>query len=57
MVIAEHRGIIDHHDVPQVRQLLNERQNPVGVFLVLGDEQDGAAVAHLIFDFGGGGGG
>ena len=56
MVIAEHRGIIDDHDVPQVGQLLNERQNPVGVFLVLGDEQDGAAVAHLIFDFGGGGG-
>jgi len=31
MVIAEHRGIIDDHDVPQVGQLLNERQNPVGV--------------------------
>ena len=56
MVIAEHRGIIDHHDVPQVGQPLNKRQNPVGVFLVLGNEQDGAAVAHLIFDFGGGGG-
>ncbi len=54
MPIGEHRRIVEHHDPAQRRQTLGERQYLVDVFLILGDEHDGAAVTHLILDLGGG---
>ena len=40
----------------QRRQPVGQRQDPVDVFLVLGDEDRRAAVAHLVFDLGDRGG-
>ena len=54
--VAEHRRVIEHHDPLQFTQLLGERQDLVDVFLIFRDEQHGAAVPHLIFDFGCGSG-
>jgi len=51
MRVIEHCGIVDDHNVAKIRQPVGQRQQLVGVFLILGDEQGGAAVAHLIFDF------
>ena len=53
IVVAEHRSGIEHHDPAQGRQPRRNRQKPVDVFLVFRNEQDGAAVTHLIFDLGG----
>ena len=50
--ITEHGGIVDDHDAPQVGQPLEKGQHLVDVFLVLGDEQRGTAVAQLIFHLG-----
>ena len=57
MRIGEHRRIVEHDDPAQCGQALGERQDLVDVFLILGDEHRGAAIAHLILDLGGGGGG
>ena len=48
--VAEHRGIVEHDDRAQVRQPVGDRQDLVDIFLVFGDEDAGAAVAHLVFD-------
>ncbi len=53
MPIGEHRGIVEHDDPPELRQAVGERQDLVDVFLVLRDEDGGAAVAHLVLDLGG----
>ena len=49
--VAEHGGVVDDHDEAQVRQPVREGQDLVDVFLILGDEDRGAAVAHLVLDF------
>jgi hypothetical protein len=56
VLVAEHRRVIDHHDPLQFTQFIGERQDLVDVFLIFRDEQHGAAIPHLIFDFGCGGG-
>ena len=53
IIVAEHRSGIEHHDPTQGRQPRCNRQKPVDIFLVFRNEQDGAAVTHLIFDLGG----
>ncbi len=50
MRIGEHRGIIEHDDPLELRQAIGHGQDLIDVFLVLGDEQHGAAVAHLVLD-------
>ncbi len=50
MRVGEHRRVVEHDDPLQRGQALGERQDLVDVFLVLGDEDDRAAVAHLILD-------
>ena len=52
----EQRRLVHHHDVAQRRQPIGQRQDLVDVLLVLGDEHDRAAVAHLVFDLLGRGG-
>ena len=52
MPIGEHRGIVEHDDPPELRQPVGEGQDLVDVFLVLRDEDGGAAVAHLVLDLG-----
>ena len=52
MGVGEHRGIVEHDDPFELREPIGERQDLVDVFLVLRDEQRGAAVAHLVFDLG-----
>ena len=52
MVIAEHRRRIDGDDGAQLRQAIDQRKDLVDVFLILGDEDRGAAVAHLVLDLG-----
>ena len=49
--VGEHRGGIDDHDPPQGWQPVDHRQDPVDVLLVFGDEDGGAAVDHLVFEF------
>jgi hypothetical protein len=51
VLVAEHRGVVDHHDPAQCRESIGERQELVEVFLIFGDEQRGAAVAHLVLEF------
>ena len=41
--------LVDHHDMLQCRQAIGKRQDLVDVLLVLRDEDDRAAVAHLVF--------
>ena len=52
VIVVEHGAVIDDHHVAQTGQSLDQRQDSVDVFLVLGNEQHGATVAHLIFHFG-----
>ena len=47
---GKERGFVDHQHAPELRQSVDEGQNLVDVLLVLGDEQGGAAVLHLVFD-------
>ena len=54
--IIEHRRIVDHQDPFQVRQPVGDLQDLVDIFLIFGDEDRGAAVLHLEFDFGDRGG-
>ena len=44
--------IIDYDDGRQIGKPIGERKNLVDVFLIFSDEERGAAVAHLVFDFG-----
>jgi hypothetical protein len=48
MLVHEHRRGIDHHDMADVGQVIQQGQDLVDIFLVLGDEDDRAAVAHLV---------
>ena len=50
--VAEHRRIIEHDDRAQIGQPIGDRQDLVDIFLVFGDEDAGAAVAHLVLDLG-----
>ena len=52
VAVGEHRRIVDDHDVAQSGKPIGDRANLVDVLLVLGDENGGAAVAHLVFDLG-----
>src|SRR4029079_1352123 len=50
--IAEHCGSVEHDDRAQGGQPVDHRQDLVDIFLVLGDEDAGAAVPHLVLDLG-----
>ena len=52
MRVAEHGRIIDYDDGLQIGKPIGEGENLVDVFLIFSDEERGAAVAHLVFDFG-----
>ena len=52
MRVGEHRGSIEHHDPFETGQPIGEGEDLVDIFLVLGNEDHGAAVAHLVFDLG-----
>ena len=51
MVVAEHRRRIDGDDGTHARQPVDQRQDLVDILLILRDEDRGATVAHLVFDF------
>jgi hypothetical protein len=52
MLVSEHGGRIEHDNPAQVWKLVDDRHQFVDVFLILGDEHRGAAVAHLVGQLG-----
>ena len=50
VLVGEHRAVIDDEDEAQVGQTVGKRQDLVDIFLVFGDEDRGAAMAHLVLD-------
>ena len=47
VAVRKHCRRVEHHDGAQIRQLIGNRQNPIDIFLVFGDEHERALPSRI----------